>query len=655
MAETINKELYILPSFFSKIYESAPLNNIENLNNKYDVGNYDQYTEIKKYSNKSIVSKFKEIGSIPLSLSTIEYNDDCWDFSDYKLIGHGHSKLDFSRVPTVFKDDLKDYILLTLLSGNIKLSTLRTYFLGTRAFLNNIYLQGITEIKNIDTKHVQTFLNSVNKKASRTYIGYQNAVKKILTYYDAEHGTSICTESIIKLCEPGYNLLQAEIKNKRRKPIPEDYFDKLVKTLIQIMDDDKLSDYERAKAAILIIDSQTGLRASELSLLQANSVESIQIGNTTCRMIHYRIIKTAKGNVGMTNHITYINDLSYKAYLTLMELFKENRKTRNSDLLFCPQNARLPYDSDRYRLMLRDICILNHDTIGSNNSYYKDILEANITVKRYCRDRFKGKDFRDTPLKKFNDINDDTEFFFPVLHQFRNTVVDRLLRAGVNLEFVRRYMGHLSQEMTAAYADYNDTDMQENILFSEQTLRTYLKGDARILGNSGDKLMKRIDEWIAENNLNVGKDLDEIVDKLLKVVPIRAKHGGMCIKGSKLTDACSVDAQTDEFFCACGVCPNICHFYFMINVTYSDFKAAKEIYEYNKKYESKFKRQIQKEYNKIKFLVLNRLQPELLELEREIKLKGENTIKTNHPELIDIIDNINTIKEEIVEWTSPMN
>ena len=75
----------------------------------------------------------------------------------------------------------------------------------------------------------------------------------------------------------------------------------------------------------------------------------------------------------------------------------------------------------------------------------------------------------------------------------------------------------------------------------------------------------------------------------------------MCIKGAKLTDACSVDIMTDEFYCTCGICPNICHFFFHADVSYADFLASKKymtIYLLND-----FKHQAEKEKSKISFLI----------------------------------------------------
>lgn len=417
-----------------------------------------------------------------------------------------------------------------ILNGNIKLSSIYSELVQLRQFFNFIYRRGVTSLENIDESDVKLFLDSMDV-ASRTFIKYQGSIKKILAFHDAEYGTHLLTEGISLLCKRmEFKKLKAEIINNRRNAIPEEYFNKLIQLLIRTMNNPNELVSDRAYAAILLIDSQTGLRAGELSLLEADSVETIRIDSVDYRMIHYKVIKTAKGNTGYTDQITYINDVSFMAYEFLMKIHHENRKKRNSNLLFCPAVATLPVNPCEYVNRLKKLCVMNFKNLDSTNSKYKGILEGEFSLGAFLKKHKKGQPLKKSIFANEPGLNEKTIFYVPIVHQFRNTVVDRLLRKGVQLEFIRRYMGHLSQEMTDGYASYNSSDLQENINFSEATLKTYLTGDARILGPSGNNLMSRIDEWVKDQKLCVGKDLDEIISRLLKVIPIRAKHGGMCIK-----------------------------------------------------------------------------------------------------------------------------
>jgi hypothetical protein len=89
---------------------------------------------------------------------------------------------------------------------------------------------------------------------------------------------------------------------------------------------------------------------------------------------------------------------------------------------------------------------------------------------------------------------------------------------------------------------------------------------------------------------------------------VRQKSGGVCIKSS--IRECSTDYQTDEFYCSYGVCPNIFHFYYMADFSYSMAKESEESFLYHK--EKGFLKQAQKELYKLQRRVKEKLIPELM-------------------------------------------
>lgn len=635
-------ELFVSPQFFYLMNVAPPFIGDIDINKEQQ----DVYTEIRRYSKTSVVSKFKEIRFIPLSGGDLDYECDRWDFSQYAIISNPHSTLVFDSCAETFKDDLKDYVLLRILSGNIKISSLYSEFVIIRHFLNYLAGTGLYNIDGIDDSDVEKYLSSL-EIAATTFLSYQKAIKTFLQLYDAEHGTEVLTPGIEELCKRmNPSQLKAIIMTARRKAIPDDYFNKLLSILIRIMHDENESNRTRGLAAMLVIDSQTGLRASELSLLEANSVKEIDIDGEIAKMIQYKIVKTAKGNTGTIDEITYINDISYGAYKVALDVFAENRTKRGSKYLCCLPNAQLPVDSTTYLKFMKKICVMYHEELGATNEKLKETLSGAINKHRFIGDYAKNSKYMQDIVSSFSD---EQEFYYPLVHQFRNTVVTGLLKRGIQLEFIRRYMGHLTEEMTAGYAESYDTDMQENLAVSESTLSTIVSGEAKLLGPSADRLMAGINAWIDSHQLNVATDMDEIIEGLEKVVPIRAKRGGVCIKGSKLTNACSVDVQTDEFMCAVGICPNIGHFYFNADESYADYKEAMVAYTFNK--ENGFTRQAEKEYTKVTYILRNRLGPEIVELVKEIKQIGEQEVLKRHPNLEEVLNNIEEIKEVVDGYT----
>lgn len=83
-------ELYIRPQFFNLI-GVVPTTSTPNI----DIENREIFTELRKYNNCPIVSKFKEIRYIPLSGGNLDYESNCWDFSQYTLLTNAHDRFHF--------------------------------------------------------------------------------------------------------------------------------------------------------------------------------------------------------------------------------------------------------------------------------------------------------------------------------------------------------------------------------------------------------------------------------------------------------------------------------------------------------------------------------------------------------------------------------
>ena len=134
-------------------------------------------------------------------------------------------------------------------------------------------------------------------------------------------------------------------------------------------------------------------------------------------------------------------------------------------------------------------------------------------------------------------------------------------------------------------------------------------------------------------------------------IPIRAKNGGFCIKSNPRRE-CRHDAKTDEFMCAYGCCPNHCHMYFMLAITYKKVQTLIKTYEYNLK--SGFKNASEKEAYKLNYAIINELLPEIKETRKEIQLRGVEAIVQAHSEMKSIINDIDKIEQEALQWKSKL-
>lgn len=120
MKATNELKICFSPTFFANLCSKNAELNKDEIISKYEENSFDQYAYIKQNTSVNLLSSFKEIRYIPLSNSVLDYEADVWDFSTYTLVSKHHSTIYFSTVCDVFKDDLKNYLLLTILQGQQK-------------------------------------------------------------------------------------------------------------------------------------------------------------------------------------------------------------------------------------------------------------------------------------------------------------------------------------------------------------------------------------------------------------------------------------------------------------------------------------------------------------------------------------------------------
>ena len=133
---------------------------------------------------------------------------------------------------------------------------------------------------------------------------------------------------------------------------------------------------------------------------------------------------------------------------------------------------------------------------------------------------------------------------FPDTQQLRFHCCTELAEKGVPLEYIQRFMSHLTSSMVR-YHILPKSSPQEDMEFSLKTLQEVVSGKTKILGDNKG-LSDNINEFINANHFNVATDLDEICKALANKIPIRQKTGGVCIKSSQLRE-CSMDAKTMNF------------------------------------------------------------------------------------------------------------
>ena len=242
-------------------------------------------------------------------------------------------------------------------------------------------------------------------------------------------------------------------------------------------------------------------------------------------------------------------------------------------------------------------------------------------------------------------IDSEDELEWISFTQMRVHVCTELYRKGCPLEYIEKFMSHLSAEMTGYYIRPRNT-VQENLAESTKILKDIVTKEALPIGPTKG-LVEKIDEFIKNNNYNIERDIDEICKKLAERIPIRVKTGGVCIKSSRFRE-CAKDSATNEFYCAYGVCPNICTFYYMADISYRQAKELVENIECNKS--RGCIKQAQKSLNMLNTLLNQKLIPQIGQLKDSINKRGASSVIEKHPNMEYLIINLDSVEKEIEKW-----
>lgn len=278
-------------------------------------------------------------------------------------------------------------------------------------------------------------------------------------------------------------------------------------------------------------------------------------------------------------------------------------------------------------------------------SYYADKLDAIDSKDKYPQ--LQTTSINNKPYMSLH--TKAKTLTYPLTPQFRVHVCTELYHKGVPLKYIAKFMGHLTSQMEGYYVRPKENQIQEDIMFSKKVIKYVVSGNVNLLGSNAKEFSEKLKGFLKTNKYNVATDIDEIVEKLLKNIPVRNKTGGVCIKSSPLRE-CSKDSMSNELFCAYGVCPNIFHFFYMVEVSYRQGKELVNTIMANAK--RGLKRQVQKELNMLQTITKQKVIPELDELKNELKKRGAKDILIDYPDLVDIIENFEDIYKEVEKWTN---
>ena len=205
-------------------------------------------------------------------------------------------------------------------------------------------------------------------------------------------------------------------------------------------------------------------------------------------------------------------------------------------------------------------------------------------------------------------------------------------------------MSHIDERITAGYIRSDREIEKQN---SDLVYRTVLADGAEMLGPHGSEFMDKVNAYIETLPEHVKSNMDEVVKAAAKQYPLRRKVGGVCIRCGKIVP-CKRNDETDQIYCAFGVCPNQCCLYFMAADCLDTVRSHIELVDAN--IERNHTKAARNELRKAQNVIRDCLVPELDSLDQQLGKLGRDGVIERFPDLEELVDNIDDVRKETEQW-----
>lgn len=563
---------------------------------------------------------------VPNSDNKITYSENVWDFNDYyKDINSKDYIIYFNKVSEDYRDYLKMFVIYKITQKS-KVSTIKTRifcFISIISAIKNEQNKPFSLITTDDIKNEIESRNIISSTKHNLYVAAYLIYEFIIKNYELSLPVDI-NELQKKSAED-----RAISKKESTKipNIPEDYYSIILTKAIETLDNENASYNRRMTAGLIIIETQTGLRTQDLLGLKVSDLheKKLPVSDVMCNYLHFQTRKPSKAHSDMLEFDIYASQLCADAF-NKMSILRKKCVYKNEPYLYVLDSSKnstnkYPIETNRLRI-----------------EYRKFFLEE---LKNLTCEKWEGI----TPVNHIQG-GKTYKLNIPEIRQYRVHLATALYNNGVSLNYIKKYLGHLSEYMLGYYVRPKNPG-HENAKYAERIVKKIAGDDMTPLGSMGAELKQNLQQFIKEGKYNVKSDTSKILNDLGENLVIREKGPGLCCIKTTIIP-CKYDARTDKMLCAFGTCPNIFHFFDMINVSYMQFHELQNSYQQNK--DNGFKRAAEKELNKLKSFCKGRLTPELDELERVVKAKGLSAFVKQYPDLQYYATNIDNIRKEIQLW-----
>lgn len=553
----------------------------------------------------------------------IDFNCDAWDFGEASpnLSDPSKARILFRGIESEYKNAVKFWAINELMDG-MKPATVKLRVASFRKVLNDIGMPYST----ITSEDIVYAIESSGVKLTSQHV-YISGIIPIVKNLIEEQSLllPIDVDALYEFKKKLIRMRIYELDEFKLPNIPAEYHRLILDKAIQVMRNKREDPSMRAIACEIIMLSQLGLRRGDLMRLKTDALRGRRLlkSGKHASYIHFTMEKNSQSGKTAKEFDIACNELCAEAFKTLLKVRNAFDGADETDFLYLTGDCALPAAPIVWAYR------------------YKKFLYAYL--RKECTHPWPGIE------KSLVYVAGEQKYetvWAPKSGQFRVFLCTSLYEQNVSSQYIMQHMGHLSEFMEGYYNRPKDHG-QENADYAAQTLKQIIgEEDLRPLGSMGDRIKEGLEGIIDEVDPRVERDFAEIIKSCEGKVAIRAKLAGVCIKSSRIP--CFRDVQTDKAMCAFGICPNLFHFYYYIDISWRDFCTVRDAYEHNVAIGRR--QAAKKELNKLEDLVRRRLIPELDELEVELGRRSVAYILEKHPQLSEIIPIRQEIRKEAELW-----
>jgi len=365
------------------------------------------------------------------------YPEDYWDFSKcFKYTRDPRTAVDFRRCHPEAKTALKDFAVYCLERGN-KVTTVSNFVANADTLIRRLINETGTPFALLDAP---TIIGYIDRKDTRfgTKMAQASLLIDIFTMM-----TKRGRPHLVDIRQLDAYHLDVAAKHKHEatnhyKPVPEQYMDLLVTMLDSVMRDDTKPYDQRMTAGIMLVDTQLGMRTSEISIMPAHCVRYADTTKGKQPYVVYRSRKTARAaEVVEVEHMG--TDLLYKTLDYYFRLRERSPYAREDFLYVDGSSKEYPIDNK---------------TLQRRFAYLVKLYmpEAKNFIEGVDRHKFRG-------------CGDD--WFIPSIHCLRTTVFSAMANHNIPYAFIEKMMSHTPGSMCddGYYAGVNtpENDVWDNI------------------------------------------------------------------------------------------------------------------------------------------------------------------------------------------------